>query len=356
MAKNKTLLDILTKGSPWTSNENDIWLVSSVKFYRNLEKYKFPLLLDQNQREQVLQLVDREVAKCKDCKALTYFPAEDLSARDKEYIVEHFVVTTEGIHQARKGRGFVVNETGTFLLGINIRNHLQMQLLDFTEDLEKTLNRLIHFESNLGTQLKYAYNPRFGFLTADPEKCGTALVVQAFLHLPGLIHDDNFEETIKSCAADGVTLTGIQGRTDHFAGDVVILQNSRTLGLSEEQVVSSVRTRATKLLVDEQSKRQEFKKAGRGKFKDMVSRAYGLLCHSYRMETLEALDAVSMIKLGSALGWISGISPRDVNTLFFGIRRGHLSATINEEPDPKELAVKRSEYLKDGIAKAKLEI
>ena len=34
------------KDDPWTSNTNPIWLGSTLKFFRNIEKFHFPTKLD----------------------------------------------------------------------------------------------------------------------------------------------------------------------------------------------------------------------------------------------------------------------------------------------------------------------
>lgn len=348
------LFEALQKENPWEKNGNDIWLVSSLCFLRNLDRYKFPQHLELSSRKQILQVIDQQIESCKNIQKPQFFPAEQLTPQEKEYLVEHFVVTMTDIHHARAGQGFILGDQGKLLLSLNIRDHLHLQVLDFTESLETSLNHLIALESELGSHLNYAFSSRFGFHTADLQHCGTGLIVQVFLHLPALIHDEDFDLLLSRCEEEGVEVCGIQGKKERYAGDVVILQNSRTIGLSEEQIISMVRTRATKLLVDEQSKRQQFKKDQRGKIKDAIARAYGLLTNSFRMETLECLDAVSMLKLGASLGWVEGLSSETLNSLFFDYRRGHLSTSLGEVLDPKDLAAKRSSLLKQALTNSKL--
>ena len=78
---------------------------------------------------------------------------------------------------------------------------------------------------------------------------------------------------------------------------------------------------------------------------DKVSRAIGLLRHSYQIDTKEALSAMSFIKLGIDLGWIEGLTDKEINKIFFEIRRGHLSLSTEKEIPQEMLAQKRAEYL-----------
>ncbi len=51
MKNNKQAESIFQQQKPWNENENSIWLASSVAMFRNIEKFKFPLKLEPNQRK-----------------------------------------------------------------------------------------------------------------------------------------------------------------------------------------------------------------------------------------------------------------------------------------------------------------
>ncbi|MEI8125333.1 MAG: protein arginine kinase, partial [Parachlamydiaceae bacterium] len=89
-------------------------------------------------------------------------------------------------------------------------------------------------------------------------------------------------------------------------------------------------------------------------FKDKVSRAYGILVHSYQIEVIEALNALSLLKLGVAVGWISGIDNSGINELFFNCRRAHLLYQCKDKLNQEEIPHKRSERIHEALRNVKL--
>ena len=136
----------------------------------------------------------------------------------------------------------------------------------------------------------------------------------------------------------------------------MVIRNNYTLGLTEENILSSVRSYATKLIVHEQGERKKLREEESTEMKNLVSRAYAVLVHSYKIDVAEALNAISLMKLGLELGWLTGVTTKDLNALFFSCRRAHLLAEVGEDFDPEELPHKRAEYIHKVLKKAELHI
>ena len=196
--------------------------------------------------------------------------------------------------------------------------------------------------------------PKFGFLTADPTQCGTALNAAVYLQLPGLIHSGKIDDLLENLADETLTITGIQGNPNEVIGDVIMVQNTYTLGITEETIITSLRSFTTKILVEEQSMRNQIKKENNADFKDKISRAYGILIHSYQIEAVEALKALSLLKLGAEAGWVSGIGNREINELFFNCRRAHLLRQYQEKINQEDIPHKRAESIHKALKDAKL--
>ena len=90
--------------------------------------------------------------------------------------------------------------------------------------------------------------------------------------------------------------------------------------------------------------------------KDQVSRAFGLLMNSFQIETKEALNALSMCKLGIDLQWICNADHSIFNELFFFARRAHLQSTFKSSVEQELLPEKRSEFLRHALKKLRLKI
>lgn len=347
---------ILSLTKPWDKNENNICLASTIVLERNVERFKFPGKLSNDRRKQVITLVGNEIITSDILKKPVLYRAEDLSHVEKEYLMEHFLSSGSSYHQASSGEAFILDDSGLFLTTFNLRNHLHLQMLDLNGDLEGSWNKLVKIETAIGKSIKYAFSSRFGFLTADPAQCGTALMITVFLQLPALVHTGKLDEVLSKYNDEGISITGIQGNPTEIIGDVLAVQNNYTLGLTEENIIASIRSFSTKLQSEESSARTAIRNSLSADIKDKVSRGYGILVHSYQIEAIEALNAISLVKLGADMGWITGVHMPTLNQLLFKCRRAHLLSQYGEKIPQDEVTHKRAEFVHKTLKDAQLVI
>lgn len=338
----------------WSENENPIWLASSIYLFRNIDKYKFPGKLDPERRKQLLSIVGKELVGLPLLQQPALLKAEELSGLEKEYLGEHFL-THQNFHQAGGGEAFIIDSTATFLASLNIRDHIHFEWIDTKGELENSWNQLTKIETALGKAISYSFSPKYGFLTADPYQCGTGLQVNVFLQLSGLIHTDKINETLEKMVDESLTVTGLHGSPTEIIGDILNIQNQFTLGVSEENILAGIRNVATKLMAEEHAARNQIRREKNPLLKDKISRAYGILIHSFQIEAIEALNALSLLKLGAEIGWLTGVTPRQFNEYFFHCRRAHLLKS-SEPVAQEELLHKRAEYIHNALKELKLTI
>lgn len=342
---------LICQQNPWNHNANTIWLASTITLNRNIEKFNFPGKLSTDKRKQIISLINRDLLSAEQLKKTKLMRAEDMPPIEKEYLVEHFL-TSQSFHQTHIGEAFILDETGEFLAVVNLRDHLLLQWIDTREELEQAWDRLVQIEMKLNKTVNFAFSSKFGFLTSDPTQCGTALIVYVFLHLPALLYTGRLEEILKKNKDEGIEQTGLQGDPHELIGDIVVFHNKYTLGLTEENILTSLRTLATKLVAEENSMRQHLKSEKESKLaevKDKVSRAYAILLHSYQIEAVEALEAVSLIKLGLDLNWLKGITQTALNELLFTSRRAHLLCHYGQKLTQEELPHRRAEFIHKAL-------
>lgn len=349
------MISLLSQSSLWKENGNQVWLASTLSIFRNIDKFNFPNKLQGSQQKVIVNLLESALLKEGVLKNPLITPAEELDPMGKEYLTEHFLSTT-GFYHAHAGEAFAVEKSGNFLATINIGDHLHLTLIDTHGEVEKMWNRLIKIETAIGKAVNFSFSPRFGFLTSDPAECGSAIEIAAYLQLPALIHSEAIDEILSKNSDNSVAITGMHGSPTEVVGDLLLVKNNYTLGTTEEKTLATIENIATKLSVEENSKRQEIKQKGNGEIKDRVSRAYGILLHSYQIEAIEALNAISLVKLGRSLGWVNGISYSELNSLFFNCRRAHLLYRYNGEVAQEELAHKRAEYIHETLMNVKLTV
>lgn len=345
MTSNLDLPPAILEHTPWESDKNAIWLASSLILLRNLSRSKFPPKLNERESAQTLNPLQQILIKSPELKNPLFLPAEAVSSLDKEFLFEHFLCF-DSFQDAIKGQGFVVDDSGQFLAFLNLKNHLKLQILDSNTDLEGSWARLSKIEAEITKTLDIAFSPKFGYLTADPTQCGTGLIAVSYLHLPALIHTQQLHETLAKQKDEDLMAMGLEGSLDELVGDILVLRNHYTLGLSEETIIHSLQATTMKLMAAEKAIRTHFKAENNAIIKDAVSRAYGLLIHSYQLQTKEALNALSLVKLGVDLGWIKGVLSSKLNDIFFKCRRAHLAHILKEKTvDTQDIARKRAEFI-----------
>lgn len=344
----------LLEHAPWSPEADPIWPATTFVIRRNVSPHLFPSKLKE-ERAQILQSQLKEALIAQ--AALhdpQFLPAENLSAIEKEFLFEHFL-RLQGFQSTLKGQGFLVDASARFLALFNIEDHLQLHLTECENKLESGWNSLSDLDTKLSKLLDFAFSEKFGYLTADPALCGTGFKMTAFLHLPALIHKDKLQDALAKQNDEEIEASSMQGSLDEHLGDLLILSNRFTLGVSEENIFYSLHSAAMQFALLEKTLRAHLREDHDSEMKDHVSRAFGLLMHSYQLQTKETLDALSLMKLGLDLGWISGVTDQAINEVFFLCRRAHLTS-LSLETDPKNLPRRRAELIHTKLKPMQLSI
>lgn len=337
---------------PWGPDADPIWPATTFHLRRNLTHHLFPSKLKKPLAAQLLPQLKEALITHSKVVDPAFFAASDLPALDKEYLFEHFLCR-EGFQHSLEGQGFLLDNSAKFLALFNIQDHLQLQLTECKNELESAWEHLSKIDTALCNALDFAFSPKFGFLTSDPALSGTGLKITAFLHLPALIHNNGLHDALAKQNEQEIEATNMQGSENDYLGDLLILTNRYTLGTSEDKIFYSIHSSAMELIILEKTLRDHLREERNPEMKNQVSRAFGLLKHSYQLQTKETLNALSLMKLGLDLGWIKGVEDMTINEVFFLCRRAHLAYLFRED-DQSTLPRKRAELIHERLAAMEL--
>ncbi len=341
--------------NPWETHSHNVWLASTLSLSRNLNKFKFPSKLDKTREQQVLSLIWEGIKTTPQLSNPTLFKSEDVGPLQKEFLLEHYLIP-DGFHQAYGGEGFITDDSAAFLGVVNVQDHLHMHIIDTQQDIERSWNQLVKTEGHLNKSLDFAFNTRFGFLTSNPANSGTGLVVSLYLHIPAIIHTGELSELLEKEREEEVEAVGLQGKTSEMIGDILIARNSCTIGVTEEYILTTMRMWATRAVVAEISIRKKLMENTNEQIINKVTRALGLLTHSYQFEVIEALNALSLVKLGVEIGWILAPPTLNLNQVMFNCRRAHLVNLSPKAVEIPDLPKRRAEYLQEIASQLTLNI
>lgn len=333
----------LLSHTPWENQVNAIWPVTSFSLSRNLVGFHFPAKMLDDELKQVYSILCTSLSSC--LPQPIVLKDTQLSTLDKEFLFEHFLCL-ENLANTYSHQGFVLDETGLFFAQINKEDHVNICCIDYQGEWETIWSRLNQIELELNKTLDFSFSNKFGYLTSYPQFSGTGLRVYAYLHLPAIIHCGQLQDILAKSKEEHVCIMGMSGTQEELIGDIVILNNVYTLGVNEETILYSLHTTIMNFMALEKTLRTHLKEKGNSEIKDQVSRAYGLLLHSYQLQEKEALNALSLIKLGLELNWVKGVTEKTINDLLFTCRRAHMTYLCNTALlDPQEGARKRAEFL-----------
>lgn len=351
--KPSKLHTLLNKTNPWQINTTPIWPTSTFILQRNLNDKCFPEKLEESELNIIKNTLKETLLNSRVLKNPTFYDMDELSQRDREFLYEHFC-TLQELKHFRSGQGFCIDESKTVVITVNFTDHLCIHVNDPSSKWEEAYRKLQAINQELSSFLNFAYNTQFGFLTADPSYCGTGFIIESLLHLPLLLNEKKPIE-IMTHMDHGIMFSSIT-RNLEFTGDIGIIQNNYTLGISEDQIIHLLHTNALKLMTLEQELQQKMTEKPSIPIKDRISRAYGTLINSYQIDTKEAMSAISMLKLGLQLKWIDGINLEEIHKLFFDIQRAHLLQTLSKEPSNQHIAEVRADFLKTRLQNLSLHL
>ncbi|AEP35560.1 protein arginine kinase [Chlamydia trachomatis] len=297
--------------------------ICTLSLSRNLSVSKFVPCLSKENKRDVLETIAKQFSAIEG-EEFFVLPLKDLPIWQRECLLEHYLFPYH-LGSYLEGEALIVNQAGTLLAGINLRDHLVIHGVDFVWQPEVLLQKLIDLDIRLQQSLSFAFSSDFGFLTADPLRCGTALIARAFVHVPALKYGDALSELLVPYQREFAS-SSLLPLSQESLGDILCLSNICSLGLSEEQILSSLRLVVSKILSAEKEARNQLVKENPTEIKNRILRSVGMLTHSCCLDLQEALDATSWIQLGMSMQWIEDSEKHPLwNPLFWDLRRGHLA-------------------------------
>ncbi|MBQ8498829.1 protein arginine kinase [Chlamydia sp.] len=316
--------DILTAiaATKYSSRIETLRPISTLSLSRNLSVAKFVPCLSKENKRDILETIAKPFLNIEG-EEFYLLPLKDLPVWQRECLLEHYLFPYD-LGSCLEGEALMVNRAGTLLIGINLCDHLIIHGIDFVWQPEVLLQKLIDLDIRLQKSLSFAFSTDFGFLTTDPLRCGTALTARAFVHVPALKHRNKLTELLTPHQRE-FTCSSLLPLSQESLGDILCLSNICSLGLSEEQILSSLRFVVTKILSSETEARALLLKEHSTEVKNRILRAIGMLTHSCCLDLQEALDATSWIRLGMSMQWIEDQEKHPLwDPMFWELRRGHL--------------------------------
>ena len=344
-----SLIDAQSELTDSASSKSAIVLMTRVRLARNLAGHSVPGWAKGPQRDQVLEVCRTAVTATPQMKRCFNLTVGDLSELEKQILVERHLISRE-LSGAKSGAGVVISKDQTFSVMMNEEDHLRIQVLRSGFNLKKAWNAINDFDTALEEHLDFAFSPTFGYLTACPTNLGTGLRGSAMMHLPALVISNQMEKVVRAVNQLGMVVRGLFGEGSDASGSIFQISNQTTLGESEDEIIKRLTSVLQSIIEHELNAREKLLEADAGKLLDKVGRAYGILQNSHLLSSSEAMNLLSLIRLGIDLGAFPDAQRSIIDRLFIEAQPGHLQHVQKGEFEPGQRDVLRAARLRSDFA------
>ena len=154
-------------------------------------------------------------------------------------------------------------------------------------------------DSGIESEINYAYDGELGFLTACPTNLGTGMRASVMMHLPGLVMSKNMDKVINAVNQLGIAVRGLFGEGSDANGSIFQISNQQTLGESESAIIDRLNSTLESLVKQENFAREKLLQDDRTRLIDKMSRAIGNLKTCHLIQSSEAMDLLSLVRLAT---------------------------------------------------------
>ena len=283
-------------------NKFDAVITSRVRLARNIDGYPFVPnmsesdLLDMNKKIKAAILNTNTPF----AKSLKFINMNDVPELEAFSMVERHIISPD-FAQNRKNKAIIISDDESVCVMIGEEDHIRIQVLKSGFELEAAYDIAERLDCLLAASLPIAFDSRLGYLTECPTNLGTGLRASLMLHLPMLENSGEISGITDAVRQLGFTVRGIYGEGTKSSAALYQLSNQITLGISEKDAINNLKAIAEQIIEKELSLRLG---ADKLQLEDTVFRSLALLKSSRIITTREAMQYLSVIKLGADMGII----------------------------------------------------
>ncbi|WP_232699764.1 protein arginine kinase [Brevibacillus daliensis] len=341
---------------PWThwmkgeGPDSDIVISTRLRIARNLRHHPFPLLATDSQAEEVVRKVEEvnQSASMKKKGQFELLRMEELQPLEKKVLVEKHLISPNLAEESRKG-AVILSEDEAISVLINEEDHLRIQVFLPGFQLKEAWDIGSKIDDVFEKQLNYAFDEKRGYLTSCPTNVGTGIRSSIMLHLPALVMTQQINRILQATTQVGLVVRGLYGEGSEAVGNLFQLSNQVTLGMSEGDIITNLYSVASQIIVQEREAREYLREHNQISLEDRIYRSYGILTHARTIESKEAAQRLSDVRLGIDLGYFPTCNPFVVNELLVSTQPGFLQYDAGQKLTVDQRDERRARVIRERL-------
>ncbi len=322
-----------------------IALTSRIRLARNYEDIPFPPRMGEGMAQKVLDRTMQSLNGASGLGAAHMVRMAELSQSAREELVEQHRISPE---LSRKDDGALVElMQGSVYVMVNEEDHLRIQAILPGLSLGEALDLANRTDDAL-EKGGYAFDDRYGYLTACPTNAGTGMRASVMLHLPALTLLSQIGPIIRTVSRIGLTVRGIYGEGSQANGNMYQLSNQVTLGRNESEIVHALDEAALQVMQREREARASMLDRNALGTEDRLLRSYGILCNARRMTLREFMQRISDLRLAMDLGFVE-VDPKTLDDLMLEAQPAAILRREGKPLSDEEQNAKRADLVRAAL-------
>ena len=346
------LSDLTNHASEWLRGSgpmSEVVISSRIRLARNISGFRFLARASRHERTQLERKVRDTILGAGIAEQTLYVDLDQAPELDRQLLVERHLISKQ--HAGGEGaRGVAVGANETISVMVNEEDHLRIQVLRSGLQLEEAWEQINGVDDKLESKLDFAFNSRFGYLTACPTNVGTGIRVSVMLHLPALKLTGEIEKVFRAAKEMRLAVRGLYGVGTEATGDLYQFSNQTTLGKTEDEIISDFKHLVIPKIIDyEHHARRTLLNDRTVALDDKVHRAMGILRSARLMASEETLYLLSHLRMGINLGRVKDVDIKTVNELVLLTHPAHLQKHAGRKLEGDMRRAARAELIRQRL-------
>ncbi len=346
----------------WMSGEGraaDVVLSSRVRLARNFAGFKFVWRCSREDRAHIVRAAREHVLGGGVARAgraeepspgLMWIDLNEAPELERSVLVERHLISQQHAKGSEPRAVAISVPDERLSIMVNEEDHLRLQVMRPGLALADAFEQTSAVDDAIEARADFAFSPRFGYLTACPTNLGTGIRVSVMLHLPALKLTGEIEKVKRAAAAMNLAIRGFYGEGSEAFGDLFQVSNQTTLGKCEKDILAEFeRDVIPKVIEYERTARRTLMDKRRVILEDQLYRAQAVLRAARLMKSDEAMQALSMIRLGVCMGVFPSVTLAGVHELMLLTQPAHLQRVAGRPLDQAERRVERARLLRERL-------
>ncbi len=251
---------------------------------------------------------------------------------------------------SKKGVSYLMlSESEDLSIVLNGDDHIRLQYLSRGEKLADMWTAINKLDDHINDSVSYAFDDKYGYMTSFLTNIGTGMRANVVLHLPGICADGKFRDLVEQMNRFGINMRGVFGHGNKNYGSLYDISNSKTLGMSEREIIELILKAAQQLSSQEEKARSMALRSNTLRCTDESYKSYGVLKYARRISLRDALVYLAQIMRGIEDGVLPIDSTFPIYKLILECQSANIMSTSDRPLKKEEVDEARATYIREHL-------